>query len=339
MVFKMIQVGLGRFGRRWLDVVLSSPDWRYAALVTRNAAVLQECGRKCSLGDEFLFSDLETALQKVADADAVLVTTPYFKHAEEALLSLRYGRNVLVEKPLCDTLADANRMRDAARDSGKILMVSENYRFRPAAVTVKDLVAGGAIGSPEFICIQYFVKHSFPSDDWRNKIGCPVLVENATHHYDLLRFITGKEPLRLSCVTFGSKGEKHWARPSVSVQIQMQDGLYADFCASWAYKAFRTPWEGAWWIRGTQGVLLWGSDGIILSSQGSERRVPLVDYPSRALKNVLDEFTDSLRSGRAPSVGIEDNIKTIEMVAASIESSRKGRPISIQELREWAGTR
>jgi hypothetical protein len=158
LAYRLIQVGLGDFGKRWRDVVLASPDWEYAGLVTRNEQVLREWGVQCQLDDQCLFPDLAGALAHV-EAEAVLVTTPYFKHAEQVLLALREGRHVLVEKPLCDSLHDAYAVREAVRSSGKTLMVSENYRFRPGPVTVRDLVQRGEIGSPELICVQYFVGH------------------------------------------------------------------------------------------------------------------------------------------------------------------------------------
>lgn len=336
MRFRIVQVGLGGFGRRWMRTILGHQSWEYAGLVTRNKEVLKERGRECNLEEKRLFSDLESALRNIEDADTVLITTPYFKHAEEALVALAHGKNVIVEKPLCGNFPDALRIRDAVRESGKSLMVSENYRFSPAPLKIKEIIESGEIGSPEYICIQYFVRHSFREGDWRNRIEYPVLIENSTHHFDLLRFVTGKEALAISCFAFGSKGmdrnmDKN-IKPSVSAHIEMEDSLHVNFCASWAYSSFRTPWTGNWWIRGTEGGVQFNPEGITLSKEGNETHIPIGDDRSNSLSGVLDEFTDSLIQKRSPSVDIEDNVKTIGISMACIESSEKRRLVTIQDL-------
>ena len=329
----LIQVGLGRFGKRWADVVVASPDWQHVGLVTRNEQVLAEMGATCGVEAANRFTDLETALKHLGDADAVLITTPYFRHAEETLLSLAYGKHVIVEKPLCDDLADVYAIEDQAAAVNRIVMVSEDYRFSPDARTVRDLVAEGELGTPEFICVQYFVQHSFPEDDWRHGLQYPVLLENSTHHYDLLRFITGREALRLTCAATSSMRRENWLRPSISVQVEMEGDLLADFCASWAYPWFRTPYRGIWWIWGTEGGILWNEDDIVLSRDGEEIHVPKGIYPPYTLSNVLDEFTHALANSRKPETDVEDNVKTIEMMIASIESAEQRAPVTIDDLR------
>ena len=329
----LIQVGLGGFGRRWAEVVRASPDWRHAGLVTRDTTVLAKVGRECGLGDDRLFTDLRAGLMSIHSADAVLVTTPYFRHTEDILLSLRQGKHVLVEKPLCDNLAEAYEIMDVARETDKTLMVSENYRFRPQSLAVRDLVESGVIGTPEFICLHYFVRHAFNEGDWRYGLRYPVLLENSTHHYDLLRFVTGKEVLSVFCAATGSMRAPNWRNPSVSVNLEMEQGLLVSFCASWAYPSFNTPFNGTWWIRGTKGGIRWSSEGILLSREGRETRVPVEEGPDDSLSGVLVEFTEALRQRRPPSVGITDNIKTVEIMVASIESAECKKPIVLRDLR------
>ena len=336
MSFKVVQVGLGQFGRRWVDVLLDSPDWEHAALVTRNREVLQESGAKCNLGTERLFTDIETALKTVDDADAVLISTPYFRHADEILLSLEYDKHVLVEKPLFDDLEVAYKLQSAATARDRTVMVNEDYRFLQGSTLMREFIVDGAIGAPEFISIHYFRHHSFPEDDWRHNLRYPVLLENATHHYDLLRFITGKEAVRITCAATRSARTSNWARPTASVQIEMEDGLLVDFCASWAYPFANTRLTGVWWIWGTEGGILWDAakpEAITLSRQGRERCFSVLEPARPALGAVLEEFTAALKNGRRPAVDIEDNVKTIEMMVASIESAEHGTPVSIQELR------
>ena len=326
---KIVQVGLGSFGRKWMDVILKDAEWEYSAIATRNDDVRGEAGDLCGLPESARFTDLEEMLAHSDDADAALITTPYFLHAEQALRSLSQGWHVLVEKPLCASLEDAYRIRDAVKDSGRTLMVAENYRFNPGPILMRDLISSGEIGDPEAVFIQYFVRHRFPESDWRNRYRYPVLMENATHHFDLLRFITASEPVSVSGSAFGSRLTEHWEYPSVSVQYEMTGGLSAHFAGSWAYDGFRTPWEGLWRVHGTEGSILWDGD-LKISKEGDKRTIHVETFPpSHSLKKVLEEFTAALREERKPAVDIDDNIQTLRMVFSAIESIEKRAHVSI----------
>ncbi len=96
---KVMQVGPGSFGWKWMEVILDHEEWEYSTISTRDDTVRDESGDLCGLPDGARFTNLEEMLTKTGDADAVLVTTPYFLHAEQALESLRHGRSVLLRSP------------------------------------------------------------------------------------------------------------------------------------------------------------------------------------------------------------------------------------------------
>jgi predicted dehydrogenase len=325
----IVQVGLGSFGKQWMNVVHKDDRWSHSGIATRNQDTLRRCGTDLGVPEEAQFSSLESMLLGTQDADAVLITTPYFLHTEQILLALEHGKHVLVEKPLCGSIEDAYRIRDAVKESGKTLMVAENYRFSPGSIHMHDLVSSGVIGNPELVFIQYFVKHRFPDNDWRNKYTYPVLIENATHHFDLLRYITGSEPESALGSAFGSNLTKNWAYPSVSIQYEMSGGVNFHFAASWAYDGFKTPWEGVWRVHGTEGSIVWDGEAVkVFKDTEAAYKVEKIT-PKDSLKMVLREFTAALTEGRRPSVDIDDNIKTLQMVFSAIESIEKSKKIHI----------
>ena len=325
----IVQVGLGSFGKQWMKVILEDKQWCYTGVATRKKETLEQCGRQIGLAKEAQFDNLEDMLLKSQSADAVLITTPYFQHTEQILLSLQYGKHVLVEKPLCGSLEEAYQIRDAIKESGKKLMVAENYRFSPGAIFMHDLVKSREIGNPELIFIQYFVKHRFPDDDWRNNYRYPVLIENATHHFDLLRYITGSEALSVWGSAFSSDLAKHWAYPSVSIQYEMSDNLNFHFAASWAYDGFNTPWEGSWRVHGTKGSIVWDGEAVKVFRDIENLFRDVKFTPKDSLKKVLREFSAALTENREPAIDIDDNIKTLHMVFSAIESIEKRRKVVI----------
>ena len=333
MPYRIMQVGLGDFGRRWMKIVNVHPAWEYAAVATRNEAVRDQCGEECGLAPAHRFSTLRDALASGVAANAVLVTTPYFRHKEDVALALERGMHVLVEKPLAGDLESCLVIREAARGSPGMLMVGENYRFGAAAGKMRDIIVSGVIGTPEIICMQYFVGQTFPDGDWRNDYKYPVLIENATHQFDLLRYVTGTNPVSVFCSTFGSERTPHWAFPNVAALFEMDSGLRFDFSASWSYPEFRTPWEGEWRIHGSRGSAKWVTDNIVVEYGGTRESVVLSSMPTdHTLSKTFEEFTAAIDQKRKPTVDIEDNLQTVGMVFGAIRSSESKRVVAIQDL-------
>ena len=80
------------------------------------------------------------------EVDIVSITTPNQFHAEMAIAALENGKHVWCEKPMATTLADAARMRDAARASGKLAVLGYNYIQNPVMRLMRALIADDVIG-------------------------------------------------------------------------------------------------------------------------------------------------------------------------------------------------
>jgi predicted dehydrogenase len=329
----MVQVGLGDFGQRWMHVVHDNDSWEIAAIATRNDTVRDECGNRIGLEERARFRTLEEALSSGIEADTLLVTTPHFRHAADVVLGLEHGLNVLVEKPLSGTWGDCLRIREAAEASDRIVMVGENYRYGEGARMARDLVLSGEIGEPELLSMEYFVGHTFPEGDWRNEYTYPLLIENATHQFDLVRYVTGRDAEQVYCVASGSARTPHWRSPNASANFLMGGGLSFQFTGSWAYGEFNTPWEGIWRLHGSRGSLAWRSNELVVSSGSNSRTIAVPSRPSDAtLTATLAEYTAALDAGRAPETSLEDNMQTVAMVYGAIRSAETGTPVSIAEM-------
>lgn len=238
-----------------------------------------------------------------------------------------------MEKPLAGTWEDCLAIRDAARAADGMLMVGENYRFGEGARIAHEIVRSGGIGAPELLSLDYFVGHVFPEGDWRNEYTYPLLIENATHQFDLVRYVTGREPESVSCNTFPSARTPHWPRPSVNAQFTMSGGFHFQFSASWSYSKLRTPWEGTWRLYGSTGALSWTQDRIEVH-RGKE--VETIEVPSKPSDHTLaatfDEFTSAMNEARAAVPDVEDNMHTVAMVFGAIRSSETGAPVSIVDM-------
>ncbi|MDY7088315.1 MAG: Gfo/Idh/MocA family oxidoreductase [Actinomycetota bacterium] len=144
------------------------------------------------------------------DIDLIDICTPGDTHAEIALAALAAGKHVLCEKPLANTVAEAREMADAAAQaatSGVWAMCGFNYRRVPAVALMRQMVAGGRIGTIRHVRAQYLqdwiVDPSFPLV-WRLRkelAGSGALGDIGAHIIDMTQFVTGQSIASVSALT------------------------------------------------------------------------------------------------------------------------------------------
>ncbi|MFG6402882.1 Gfo/Idh/MocA family protein [Microbacterium sp. P04] len=142
-----------------------------------------------------------------SDIDVVDVVTPGDSHAEIAIAALEAGKHVLCEKPLANTVAEAEAMTDAADRAaarGVRSMVGFTYRRVPAATFARDLVAAGRIGEVRQVRAEYLQDWLSDADaplTWRlqkDRAGSGALGDIGAHAVDMTEYITGQRVERVS---------------------------------------------------------------------------------------------------------------------------------------------
>jgi predicted dehydrogenase len=157
------------------------------------------------------------ALIKRDDVDLVDICTPGDSHAEIAIAALAAGKHVLCEKPLANTLAEAEAMAAAAQTAaarGVRTMIGFNYRRVPAVALARQLVADGRIGPIRHVRASYLqdwlVDPEFPLT-WRlqrERAGSGALGDLGAHIIDLAQYLTGMLITGVSAVTATFVGER-----------------------------------------------------------------------------------------------------------------------------------
>src|SRR5215475_10547906 len=144
------------------------------------------------------------------DIDLIDVCTPGDSHAEIAIAALRAGKHVLCEKPLGNTVAEAEAMVEAAsaaRAAGVRAMCGFNYRRVPALALLREMVAAGRLGEIRHVRAAYLqdwiADPEFPMV-WRldrDKAGTGAIGDIGAHIVDLTQFVTGQRITGLSAMT------------------------------------------------------------------------------------------------------------------------------------------
>jgi len=128
-------VGVGNFGRNHVRVYRDLADAELAGVVDTDAE------RARQVGAEFSTAVLPDLAALVGRVDAVSLAVPTVEHARIGCRLLELGIDVLVEKPMAATLAEADELIAAARRNGRILQVGHLERYNPAVVAVEKIVS------------------------------------------------------------------------------------------------------------------------------------------------------------------------------------------------------
>lgn len=170
---------------------------KLAAVMRRDGAKANDFAQRHNVAQWYTSAEELLANSQI---DAVYIATPPSTHREYALMALKAGKAVYVEKPMALTYSECMDMVNAAKEAGKPLFVAHYRRALPYFVKIKELVGNGAVGKPLTVRVEL---QRAPSESdvnpekhtWRVNpavAGGGYLFDLAPHTIDILDFILGK---------------------------------------------------------------------------------------------------------------------------------------------------
>ncbi|HEV2582645.1 MAG TPA: Gfo/Idh/MocA family oxidoreductase [Ktedonobacteraceae bacterium] len=342
MTIRLIQVGMGGWGRNWATHVLQpSEDVELVACVDPDAGMLAQAQQLLNLPPERYFPTLEAALSAV-EAEAVLITASLPAHVPIALEALCAEKHVLIEKPFAPTLAEARQVVETAAQQRRMLMVSQNYRFFPAVQAVRALVRErnlGEIGAVR-IDFRYYKNSDQPADQRYAQVQQPLLMDMAIHHFDLMRVVLGQEPTRITCQSWNPPWSKYVDSASAAATITFDGGTVLSYRGSWVSPGTRTSWSGEWHMECSGGEIVWASrdatapDYVTLRPLGKRAqhlKLPTLAYTDRS--GSLHAFVQAIQAGQEPESSGRDNLPSLALMFAAVESATSHVPVSLHGMK------
>jgi predicted dehydrogenase len=193
-------IGTGMMGVEHIHNLHAVGGARVTAVADTNAESL-DAGVAAAGDGVRAFTDHRQLLDSGA-CDAVVVVTPNHTHLDVMTDVLATDLHVLVEKPLCTTVADCRRLieLERRRPEGVVTWVGLEYRYMPPAAELVRLVHAGTVGPPVMVAMR---EHRFPFlvkvDNWNrftaNTGG--TLVEKTCHFFDLMNLLLRQRPVRV----------------------------------------------------------------------------------------------------------------------------------------------
>ena len=335
MTLRIIQVGLGGWGRNWTKtVVTQNKEVELIAGVDTVPEILAIAQKELPI--ERYFTSLEEALAAV-DADAVLITASLQGHVPVALTALDAGKHVLLEKPFAPTLEEAQRVVAKAEQHKRILMISQNYRYYPAMKAVQKLIQEGTLGPVGNVNLNFRRYDNTPprGESAHHKLWEPLLVDMSIHHFDLMRMLLGQEPARIMGQTWNPAWSNFVEAAAGSALITFDGGAIVTYNGSWVSTAPQTNWAGEWHIECEGGEIIATSRGekpdyVAVRPLGKRLRslkLPEVSLIDR--NGTLDAFVKSIQTGEEPETSGRNNLKTLALMLAAVETAQTSKLVSI----------
>lgn len=278
--------------------------------------------------------------------DAVSVCTSNDSHAEIAVKALDRGLHVLCEKPMAVTLEGAEKMVEAARKNGRILMIGQNQRLNGTHQRAHELIRKGEIG--KVISFETVFAHSGPEtwsvdpgkNTWffdKKKAVMGAMADLGIHKTDLIRFLLDDDIASVDAkiVTLdkrGADGSLIAVDDNAFVIYEMKSGAVGTLRASWTNYG---PENNSTVIYGSEGVMsifLNPEHSIEVAKKNGERDYYDVEVmqtnDNQTSSGVIDVFIESLDRGIAAISG-EDVLESMKAVFAALKSAEERKEVRI----------
>ncbi|ODT77879.1 MAG: oxidoreductase [Pelagibacterium sp. SCN 64-44] len=326
----------------WLSALTEHPllvgRVRIVGLVDLDRAMAEARATEFGLTDAVIGTDLDAVLSETRPDLVFDVVVPAAR-AGVVDIALGHGCHVLSEKPMAATLEDAQHLVERAAAAGRVHAVVQNRRFISGVRRIRRLIENGTLGEITALHCDFFVGAHFGG--FREQMENVLLLDMAIHTLDAARFMAGVAPRAVYCLETNPKESWYAHGAAANAIFEFDDGIVFTYRGSWSAEGANTSWESAWRIIGTKGTLIWdGGEAftahVVTGGSGFFRDLAPIDIPppgdvdqTHGHASVLAEFLDAIEAGRPPETASSDNIKSLAMVFAAIESARTRQRVTI----------
>ena len=256
------------------------------------------------------FHDYEALLRE--NLDVISIVVPTILHKEVALSAIDCGSNILVEKPISDTVQNADEIIKAAHTKGVQVLVGHIERFNPAIIKLKELIDNNLLGD----IISISAKRVGPFNPRIRDVG--IILDLGTHDIDILSYLSGKKVKAIYAVA-GSTFHTH--EDHAIMTLTFEDGSNG---------VIETNWLAPHKIRTLTVV---GSNGIAEANY-VDSTLRLFDKEwirdakidkQEPLKLEIEHFAECILNNEEPLITGEDGKTVLEIALKAIESAQTGK--------------
>jgi len=324
-------LGAGDMGNAHLTAWAKVPAVRLVAVADVDESRAQAAGEKHSVAG--WFTDIREAIAQDG-IDVVSVCLPTCFHREATEAALRAGKDVLCEKPIALSVADAQAMIACRDETGRKLGIAFCKRHLGQLAKLRELLAEGALGRPVMYRMTGGMEIRFKPWIMARDGGGGPIIDLCCHYFDQWRWVFDAEPVRVMAMgmTFAQGAAE---LPGVDVQtdtatlcVEYSSGDVGVISLSWGLPR-GTSAPGPEQVLGPLGVVaIEGFRNLKLTRKGGEERT-FGDFDADLYGLQACAFAQAVREDRPPTTGAEDGLSALKVSLAVLESIEARRAVEI----------
>lgn len=284
-------------------------------------------------------------LLRLPEIQMVVVGVPNHLHCRVVLDAAAAGKHIVIEKPLCLNLAEADQMISACRTAGVKLMYAEELCFAPKYVRLKQLLDSGSLGQPTLL--KQSEKHDGPhaAHFWDvDRSGGGVMMDMGCHAIEFFRWMLNRPPIKSVYAQMSTQvhGDKTRGDDNTILILEFANGVIAVAEESWTKLG---GMDDRAEVHGSAGVayadLLHGNAIETYSAGGYDYAVEKAGSTKGWSFTIYEEawnygfhhemahFVDCVQNDKQPLVTGEDARAVLEVIFAAYESARTGQKVAL----------
>lgn len=304
------------------------------AVVNHKADSMVEFGKRFSISRQYETVD---ALVIAGGVDAIVISTPNYLHAPQAIAALNTGVHVMVEKPMAMNAAEAEQMNEAAAKSGATLMVAHCWRFDPDVLWLKEQ----SVKLGRIIRTKGYGVHTHwgPAGWFTQKqfAGGGAMADMGIHALDTARFLLG-DPQPVSVYAKIGTCYKDFDVDDTGVILVEWDNGATSYIESGWWQPHSDGPEAATQLYGTEGFGQLFPTKLVMPNAQEQKQDEIVSgfefprkehCPQSLYDDQLKYFITCVQQNQRPNPGGLEGLTNMKVIDAAYESSRIGRVVNI----------
>lgn len=336
-----VLIGAGGFGSAWVHQFL--PHFRdrlqIVAVSDIDPVVLNRAGDVLQIPEDHLFTSYETMLDTV-DADVCfIVIRPEFRTEAVRAVAER-GIAVLCEKPMAASWQQTLDIGEIVASTGIKYAVMQNYREQSRIHALKQVLQREELHPINLIECRFGINFSIDNAGgaFRHQIPDAFIYEGSEHHFDQLRNLTGAEADWVSGAQWGQEWSTFDSPTCCSLHIRMTNGVMVSYEMNNVERGTQNGWHAEFYrISTAGGTVTLDNDHVVRIVRDTETGRTIEEIMPEELDReehlvIIGRFLDWLDGGEAPFSVFEDNVRTMALTFAAVESTHTGTRVSASKM-------
>ncbi len=333
-------VGAGLIGRRHANLIREGDDAVLSAIVDPTDTA-RDFAAEAGAPWFASVADMLTA----DHPDGLIIATPNQLHLDHGLQAVEAGLPALIEKPIADSVAAAEKLVSAAEAAKIPLLIGHHRRHNPLIADAKARIVSGELGTLVAVHGMFWLykPDDYFDGEWRRKPGAGPVYINLIHDIDLMRHLVGEVTSVRAIQSSAARG--HEVEDTAAALLTFENGALGTVTVSdsivgpWSWEqtsgenpAYPETDQHCYLIGGTKGSLslpngeVWGQDEPRSWWLDFQRSGPAARSDEDPLARQIAHFCDVIRGRAQPLVSGREGLQTLRVIEALKQSAETGEP-------------